>query len=121
MTEYSEWAKAKQGIDKKVLCVCLAGLLRSPTAAWILSNPPYNFNTRSCGAEGSIALVPITQRLINWADEIVCMNTDIYEFIKGLSKPVTAPIINLQITDTYAFREPELIQLIKERYNEAIS
>ena len=38
-----------QGTSKRVLCVCSAGLLRSPTIAWILSNPPFNFNTRAAG------------------------------------------------------------------------
>ena len=38
-----------QGDFKKVLCVCSAGLLRSPTAAWVLSNAPFNFNTREIG------------------------------------------------------------------------
>lgn len=39
-----------QGSYKRVLCVCSAGLLRSPTAALVLSKDPYNFNTRACGA-----------------------------------------------------------------------
>lgn len=30
-----------QGDFKKVLCVCSGGLLRSPTVAWVLSNPPF--------------------------------------------------------------------------------
>ena len=33
-----------QGKYKKVLCVCSAGLLRSPTAALVLSQEPFNFN-----------------------------------------------------------------------------
>ena len=35
-----------QGNFKRVLYVCSAGLLRSPTLAEILSQAPYNFNTR---------------------------------------------------------------------------
>ena len=34
---------------KRVLCVCSAGLLRSPTAAYVLSQAPYNYNTRAAG------------------------------------------------------------------------
>lgn len=40
-----------QGRFRKVLCVCSAGVLRSPTAAWVFSNAPFNFNTRSAGTE----------------------------------------------------------------------
>lgn len=40
-----------QGRFRKVLCVCSAGVLRSPTAAWVFSNAPFNCNTRSAGTE----------------------------------------------------------------------
>lgn len=63
-----------QGKHKRVLCVCSAGLLRSPTAAWVLSNPPYNFNTRAAGIDVGHALIPVDDVLIEWADEIVCMD-----------------------------------------------
>src|SRR5258708_32622248 len=62
-----------QGKYKKVLCVCSAGLLRSPTAAFVLSQEPYNFNTRAVGIEEEFALIPIDRVVVEWADEIVCM------------------------------------------------
>ena len=36
----------RQWVEKhrRVLCVCSAGMLRSATMAWVLSNSPYNFN-----------------------------------------------------------------------------
>lgn len=62
---------------KKVLCVCSAGLLRSPTLANVL-NLKYGFNTRPVGADKEFALIPITQALIWWADEIVFVNFEAF-------------------------------------------
>lgn len=65
-----------QGEYKRVLCVCSAGLLRSPTTAVVLSSEPYNFNTRAAGLVREFALVPVDKVLLFWADEIVCMTAD---------------------------------------------
>ena len=105
---------------KKVLCVCAAGLLRSPTIAWVLSNPPFNFNTRSCGAEEDFALIPLTDNLISWADEIVCANQ---EHLDEVNKRITMdvgdkflfykPIIHcLYIEDNYNYKDPYLVKLV---------
>lgn len=104
-----------QGDYKKVLCVCSAGLLRSPTAALVLSKKPYNFNTRSCGMDTGHALIPLDDVLLAWADEIVCMD----EFQEQVIRQGThKPIINLRIADSFNYRDPKLMALIKERYNE---
>ncbi len=102
-----------QGKFKKVLCVCTGGCLRSPTAAEILSQEPFNFNTRSCGLVAEIAIVPLDEGLIEWADEIVCM--DEYQAFQ-LSHMTKKPILNLNIGDIYDYRHPELMKLIKENY-----
>ena len=102
-----------QGDHKKVLCVCSAGLLRSPTAAVVLSQEPFNFNTRAAGMEKIYALIPLDEVLIEWADEIVCMS----EHMKSrLSDMTTKPIINLEVPDIYNYRHPKLMQIIKENY-----
>jgi len=79
-----------QSDRKKVLCVCSAGLLRSPTDAWILSNEPFGFNTRAAGASDEYALIKLDQVLVEWADEVVVMEEwqkgDIESF--GLGKPI---------------------------------
>ncbi len=62
-----------QGKAKRVLCVCSAGLLRSPTAAFVLAKE-FAYNTRACGVDIDHALIPITAVLIHWADEVVCMD-----------------------------------------------
>ena len=38
-----------QGPAKRVLCLCSAVLLRSPTVAWVLGKAPYDYNTRAAG------------------------------------------------------------------------
>src|SRR3954468_475093 len=91
-----------QGSTKKVLCVCSAGLLRSPTAAVVLSSDPYNFNTRCCGVGIDYALIPYDDALHAWADEIVTM-----EAKHSMGMPADKPIINLDIPDLYAYRDPE--------------
>jgi predicted protein tyrosine phosphatase len=64
-----------QGNYKKVLTVCSAGLLRSPTIAWVLSQDPWNYNTRSCGVH-DYALIMLDDVLLTWADEIVVVDDE---------------------------------------------
>lgn len=101
-----------QGKFKRVLCVCSAGLLRSPTVAWVLSNEPYNYNTRACGLDIGHALIPIDDVLIEWADEIVCM--DEYQEHK-LRQMTTKPVVNLKIGDNFEYRDKDLIEMIHMR------
>ena len=102
-----------QGTYKKVLCVCSAGLLRSPTVALVLSQEPFNFNTRSCGIDIGHALIPLDEVLLAWADEIVCM--DSYQKSQ-LENQTKKPIKCLNIVDIYGYREPELMERIKQNY-----
>jgi len=63
-----------QGPAKRLLFVCTAGLLRSPTAAAEAIKRGYN--ARSCGSNLKLALIPISENLIWWADHIIFMNED---------------------------------------------
>ena len=104
-----------QGLFKKVLCVCSGGLLRSPTAAVVLSQKPYNFNTRAAGLIPKYALIQVNQLLIDWADEIVCMDFKHKELINKFvvkNKKITC----LGITDDFVYMDPKLVKLIKEKY-----
>ena len=105
-----------QGKYKRVLCVCSAGLLRSPTAALVLSQEPYNFNTRAAGLDEAFALIPVDRVLIEWADEIVTMTSDQAEEIRNRLEE-EKPIVVLNIDDNYRYRDPELIKLIRESYD----
>lgn len=106
---------------KRVLCVCSAGLLRSPTAAFVLSQEPYNFNTRAAGVSSEYALIQIDDALLKWADEIVCMEAEHSHHVKHLIEKllpegVEKPVYNLGVPDMFKYRDPELIKWIKERY-----
>lgn len=105
-----------QGTTKRVLCVCSAGLLRSPTAAVVLSQEPFNFNTRAVGVSQEYALIKLEEVHTHWADEIVCMQADQVEDVKRLLGERQRDIICLNIEDSYGYRDPELMWLIKEKY-----
>lgn len=103
-----------QGDYKRVLCVCSAGLLRSPTAAFVLSNEPFNYNTRAAGLDESHALIPVDDVLLEWADEIVCMNV---QQKMMLEKQTSKLVINLDIPDNFAYRNRHLVKMIGEKYS----
>ena len=116
---YGVYSNSYQGDYKRVLTVCSANMLRSPTMAHVLSAEPYNFNTRSAGIAG-FALIPVTEDLLMWADEVVCADTEhaLYIRDKMIEYMLDKPIIDLNIPDIYEYRNPELIELIKERYGQ---
>lgn len=97
-----------QGGYRKVLCICQAGISRSPTAAWLYSQPRWNYNTRAAGID-DLALIKVDPILIHWADLIICMEQTHEEYLREwfiLIKPVKV----LNIPDFYHYREPKLIQ-----------
>ena len=115
-----------QGPRKRVLCCCSAGLLRSPTSAWILSNEPWGFNTRAVGCTPEYALIPIDEALVFWADEIVVMD-GIQELLvrdlllKAYRSPEQAnavPVHIISVPDIYECRQPELIEVLTEKFKE---
>ena len=115
-----------QQIDKhkRVLCLCSAGLLRSPTTSLVLAAAPYNFNTRAAGLESSYALIPVDDVLLYWADEIVVMTQDQVKTVKQLlnqAKLKDKPVICLDIPDNFHYRHPDLIDLIRKNYDERVS
>ena len=116
---YGIHSNSYQGDYKRVLTVCSANMLRSPTMAHVLSAEPYNFNTRSAGTE-PYALIHVTEDLLMWCDEVVCADTEHVISIRNklMSYDLDKPIVNLNIPDIYEYRNPELIELIKERYEQ---
>lgn len=111
-----------QGPFKRVLTVCSAGLLRSPTIAFVLSQEPFGCNVRAAGASQEYALIPIDQVLLTWADEVVCAEEEhkdmILEFLKDndlQDEFEDLKITVLGVPDCFPFRDSALIDLIKER------
>ena len=119
---YGVHSNSYQGDYKRVLTVCSANMLRSPTMAHVLSAEPYNFNTRSAGTS-DFALIPVTDDLLMWADEIVCADSEHTSIInKMLQKlDVDKPLLNLRIPDNYEYRNEGLIDLIKLRYDDILA
>ena len=122
-----------QGKDKRVLCLCSAGLLRSSTLAIILQNK-YGCNTRSAGVS-DYALIPVSTALLEWADEIVCVEqkvemqlmNDIQLLInQGLwveedIDHIRRKTITLDIPDIYEYMNTTLQRIIIEQYEGAIN
>jgi predicted protein tyrosine phosphatase len=124
---------AYQMESTKVLCVCSAGILRSPTCATILQYK-YGYNTRTAGIS-DYALIPVSTALLTWADEIVCVEPEVTEQllyeVERLVKQdlwtqddydeVKGKIITLNIPDIYEQMNPTLQRIITEQYEEAIN
>ena len=113
---------SNQGKALRVLCVCSAGLLRSPTAAFILSNAPYNFNTRSAGIESSYALIVVDEPLLVWADLIICMDKHQAKRLKDMYNNIqygaykSPEIIVLDTPDIYGFKHPKLMEIMSNKF-----
>jgi len=113
-----------QGKYKRVLAVCSGGLLRSPTIAHTLASDPYNYNTRSVGTNIDYALNLIDQVMLEWADEIVCADTEheVTVKMKLLDIGITRkPVVNLKLPDIYPYRDRKLVHLIKKRYDQYLA
>ena len=106
---------------KRVLTICSAGCLRAPTAAFVLSQEPYNYNTRPAGAVDSYAIVKVDEVLLAWADEIVVMGPEHIELLhkkwRNNDSWRYTPKYVLGIKDEYAYRAPQLIEEIKWTYD----
>lgn len=110
-----------QGDSKKVLCVCSAGLLRSPTLANVL-HKELGYNTRACGTAENFALVPMSEALVHWADEIVFVDMHCKDYIRidmqELLEEYKSDIkfITLDVEDDYNYMDDELQIILLEQY-----
>lgn len=104
-----------QGKDKKVLFVCSAGILRSATGARLYAK---KFNTRCAGTGLEYALVPLSETLMDWANEIVFVhpwNHTQAGFNFDLT-PYEDKVKVLNIPDEHEHMSPELIKAFEEQY-----
>lgn len=112
-----------QGDRKKVLCVCSAGLLRSPTAARVIAEE-WDMNTRAVGCEDSFALIPLSPQLFEWADMIVCMTKEhlaiTVKKMEGIRLTKEPSLFCLDIADEFGFMETCLQEAIKERFSQCL-
>jgi predicted protein tyrosine phosphatase len=111
-------ANPYQGKDKKVVFVCSMGILRSATAARLYAS---KYNTR-CAGTWDDALIPLSETLIEWADELVFVNKEnqaqaLRNFADNewlFTKIGEAKV--LHIPDNYEHMHPKLIEAFKEQY-----
>lgn len=122
-----------QGKEKRVLCLCSAGILRSARLAQILQQD-YNCNTRSAGV-ADYALIPVSTALLEWADEIICVEQEVdVQLMNDIRLLVNQGLwveedideirrktITLNIPDIYERMNPTLQRIIIEQYEEAIN
>lgn len=109
-----------QGSYLKVLFVCSAGILRSPTAAhWAAEHKLWN--TRSAGCiYGDEAGIPISGALIAWAERIYVMEEMHAEILESDWGPIEeGKVWVLGIPDNFEYRNPELIRLLTEKLKDA--
>ena len=113
---------AFQGPTKKVLCVCSAGLLRSPTMAMVL-NREHGFNTRAVGSCAAFALVPLSEALLVWADEVVFVDDASWDELSQDEKETVKELANtmmvLNIPDNFDYGNEMLEKACLRQYNES--
>jgi len=104
--------------DKKILFVCQANRLRSPTAEIICQGIP-GLEAKSAGLSAT-AVNTVTREMVEWADVVFVMErrqrNRLHELIGDLYD--TKRIICLYIPDEYEYMEPGLVSILKSRLTE---
>lgn len=110
-----------QGDFPRVLAVCSGGILRSPTIAHVLA-AEFECNTRCAGTDSTYALTLVDEALLHWADHIVCAEKEharaIRPRLRGMERKPKIHVLGLP--DVYAYRDPTLCQMIRERWREIV-
>lgn len=106
---------------KRVLAVCSAGLLRSPSVANVL-HAKYGYNTRAAGCSDEYALIPVDLCLIAWADEVVCVENEVHNILNFKFKNEkiweARDKVILSLPDRFEWMDPELVKLIEKQYDD---
>jgi len=108
-----------QGKARKVLCVCSAGMLRSPTLANVL-HKELGYNTRAVGLATEYALTPMSQAHVAWADEIVFVDEDCKTYLSAEDRDFIdewgVKTVTLHIPDNFPYGDGELETLLLTNY-----
>ena len=96
----------------KVLFICNQNQHRSKTAEEIFRN---KFETKSAGLFNK---KPVTEKEISWADLVVVMEDfQRSEIAKRFPKQyMQKRILSLNIPDMYGYNQPELVNLLEDRF-----
>lgn len=97
----------------KVLFICNQNENRSKTAERLFKN---KYETKSAGLFNGN---PVSKKQLNWADLIIVMEEhQRSELAKRFPKEyMQKQIISLNIPDIYKFNQPELKNILKEKFN----
>ena len=106
-----------QGPRKRLLFVCSAGMLRSPTAAAVATS--LGHNARSCGSALDYALIPISVNLVYWADKIYFVKMDnylealeVFQFDKATQHLVETKRVIWDLEDEHDYMHPDLVKIV---------
>ena len=99
---------------KRVLFLCSANRLRSPTAEQVFADWP-GIEVSSAGLNDN-AENPLTPELTAWAEIIFVMErAHRNRLSRKFKRHVTGKVICLDIPDDYGFMDPVLVQILKAR------
>jgi predicted protein tyrosine phosphatase len=102
----------------KVLFVCTANRLRSPTAEAVFRDEP-GLEVRSAGLDSACPR-PLTAELVYWAERLFVMERGQRDKVRRRFRDALdgKPVIVLGIPDDYEYMQPELVALLKSRVRE---
>ncbi len=102
----------------RILFVCTVNRMRSATAYEIYKDDP-RFEVDSAGTDRSAA-TPLEEWHLEWADAVVVMEKHNRNTIRSRhpNSYEKKPIVCLYIEDIYDFMQPELIAVLKEKFED---
>ena len=100
---------------RRVLFVCRYNRCRSATAERLFCKRP-DLDVRSAGTSED-ALVRVNQRMLDWADVIFTMDPEQQQALARMfpNHAALTRLVCLDIPDDFAFLDPALVKLLKER------
>jgi predicted protein tyrosine phosphatase len=112
---------------KRALCLCSAGLLRSPTLSYILQSN-FSRNCRAAGVVPAFALIVVDDVLLSWADEVWCVSDSVTQTLWALAEQnkwegilANKTIITMDIPDQFEYMDDVLVKIITTSVNSIIT
>jgi predicted protein tyrosine phosphatase len=99
-----------------LLFICSKNQWRSPTAELLFKNHPKH-DARSAGTSDK-ARVRVSQKMIDWADELFFMEKKHRDIIKQRFQLAHQIIVVLDIGDNYQSNDPELVEILRSALSE---
>jgi predicted protein tyrosine phosphatase len=104
----------------QILFVCRLNRHRSATAERLFSKRQ-DLDVRSAGTNED-AMVRVNARMLDWADIVFTMDDEQQRNLKKMfpSHPALDRIVCLDIADTFAFNDPDLVRMLEDRVQRAL-